>query len=83
MDDYAQELKLSKDYFGKLVKQHFKMPFKDLINSIKIEYAKKLIEEENMKNYEISQLLGYSTPDYFTRKFKQYTGTTPSKYRKE
>lgn len=83
MEACAQEMKLSKDYFGKLVKQHFNMPFKEVINTIKMEYAKKLIQEENMKNYEISQLLGYSTPDYFTKKFKQYTGTTPSKYRKE
>lgn len=83
MEDCAQEMKLSKDYFGKLVKQHFKIPFKEVINIIKMEYAKKLIQEENMKNYEISKLLGYSTPDYFTKKFKQYTGTTPSKYRKE
>ena len=83
MEDYAQEMKISKDYFGKLVKQHFGMPFKDMINSIKIEYAKKLIVEENMKNYEISQLLGYSTPDYFTKKFKQYTGVTPSQYKKD
>lgn len=83
MDDFAQEMKLSKDYFGKMVKQHFNLSFKEVLNSIKMEYAKKLMEEENMKNYEISNLLGYSTPDYFAKKFKEYTGTTPSKYRKE
>lgn len=83
MEYFAEQMNLSKDYFGKMVKQHFGMSFKEVINAIKMEYAKKLIQEENMKTYEISQLLGYSTPDYFTKKFKQYTGTTPSKYRKK
>lgn len=83
MEYFAERMNLSKDYFGKMVKQHFGMTFKEVINTIKMEYAKKLMQEENLKTYEISRLLGYSTPDYFTKKFKQYTGMTPSKYRKK
>ena len=31
---------------------------------------------------EVSRLLGFSTPDYFTRVFKKHTGSVPSAVRK-
>lgn len=83
MEQLSEQMNLSKDYFGKMVKQHFGMPFKEVMNIMKIEYAKKMIQEENLKTYEISQLLGYSSPDYFTKIFKQYAGITPSQFKKE
>ncbi len=83
MEQLSEQMNLSKDYFGKMVKQHFGVPFKEVMNIIKIEYAKKMIQEENLKTYEISQLLGYSSPDYFTKIFKQYAGITPSQFKKE
>lgn len=81
MEQCAQEMGISKDYFGKLVRQHFEVSFKEMMNQMKVEYAKKLMQEESLKTYEISQILGYASPDYFTKIFKQYTGITPSQYR--
>ncbi|MBU5460362.1 response regulator transcription factor [Anaerostipes sp. MSJ-23] len=81
MEQCAKEMGISKDYFGKLARAHFHVSFKEMMNQMKIEYAKKLMKEESLKAYEISQILGYASPDYFTKIFKQYTGKTPSQYR--
>jgi YesN/AraC family two-component response regulator len=39
-----------------------------------------MIERTNMKIYEISEAVGYSNVEHFTRVFKKITGTTPSTY---
>ena len=81
MDEAAQAMKLNKDYFGKMFKQHTGMTFRSLYMIIKMEYAKSLIKNSLYKNYEISDMLGYASPDYFTKIFKDVTGMTPTQYR--
>lgn len=48
---------------------------------IKIEKAKELLADGNLKINEITERLGFKTPSYFTNFFKKSTGTTPQKYR--
>ena len=82
-DDIAASHGYSKDYFGKLFKQHFGITFHEFYSRVKIAYAKELIRTGNYKAYEISDILGYSSVDYFTKVFKEITGMTPSKYKAE
>lgn len=81
MEDASYNMKLSKDYFGKTFKQHTGMTFNSVYMIIKIEYAKSLIKTCRYKNYEISDMLGYSSADYFTKIFKDITGMTPTQYK--
>lgn len=83
VDDIAASLGYSKDYFGKLFKQHFGITFHEFYSHVKIAYAKELFRTGNYKAYEISDILGYSSVDYFTKIFKDITGMTPSKYKSE
>ena len=48
--------------------------------SRKIEKAKRLIAEGDFSVAEISDMLGYDTPQYFSRQFKELTNMTPSAY---
>lgn len=82
MDNISACLGLSKDYFGKLIKQKTGQSFKIIYTNIKMEYAKMLISEGQYKMYEISDMLGYSSPDYFTRIFKDTFGISPAEFRK-
>lgn len=81
MEEVAMEMKLSKDYFGKHFKQETGITFNTFYTSIKIEYAKQLIDKGEYKTYEISSMLGYSNPDYFTKIFKEMTHMTPTQYK--
>ncbi|MDF2594924.1 MAG: two component transcriptional regulator, AraC family [Clostridia bacterium] len=50
------------------------------LTDLRIKKAKEMIERTNMKIYEISEAVGYSNVEHFTRVFKKITGTTPSTY---
>lgn len=69
-------------YLGKLFKKKFGESFNSYLDSVRIESAKTLLKENQYKVYEISEKVGYKNRDYFHKKFKKYTGTTPAEYRK-
>lgn len=81
MEEIAEYMGLNKDYFGKNCKIHTGQNFGVLYSYVKIEYAKLLLRKNSYKTYEISEKLGYSSPDYFTKIFKEKTGQTPSQYK--
>lgn len=56
---------------------------KEYITRIRIEKAKTLMEKTSLSMTEISEMTGFSAPGYFSTAFKNYTGLTPSQYRKE
>lgn len=82
MDEMAEHLNFNKDYFGKLFKQQMGVSFSRFSSVLKVEYAKELIATGNYKTYQLSEMLGYSSTDYFTKIFKEITGKTPSEFKK-
>ncbi len=81
MEQAAAHLGLSKDYFGKTCKAHTGMTFGTLYNYVRVENAKCLLRDSTCLAGEISEQLGFASPDYFARIFKSLTGQTPSQYR--
>lgn len=47
---------------------------------LKISAAKQLIRSRRMNFSQIADVLGYSDVQYFSRRFKQISGMTPSQY---
>ncbi|MNI44476.1 putative response regulatory protein [compost metagenome] len=70
----TQLICLFKEKFGLGIIEYFKIQ--------KIEYAKKLIREENYNLTEISEYLGYSSIHSFSRHFKSVMKANPSEYAK-
>lgn len=77
----ADYFRFNRDYFGKLFKQETGMTFNSFYNTFRIEYAKELLETGELRVCEISELLGFSSVDYFTGVFRKQTGFTPTSYR--
>ena len=50
-------------------------------NSLKIKEARKLIREGNYNIMQISDMLCFDNPQYFSKCFKAFTNMTPSEYR--
>lgn len=48
----------------------------------RMERAKSLLEKTTSKIYEITEKVGYQSPQHFIRTFKKYYGVTPEYYRK-
>ena len=57
------------------------MSFIDYVKAQKIKRAKELLVTTNMKIYEISDKLGYSSVQYFSLLFKNTVGMTPIDYK--
>ena len=49
-------------------------------NSLKIKEARKLIREGNYNISQISDLLHFDNPQYFSKCFKRFTNMTPREY---
>lgn len=77
----ADEVNLSKDYVSKKFKSIVGINLISLIIRVKVEESKYLLLNTDMMIYEISELLGYATADYFTKLFKKVVGVTPNQYK--
>ncbi|MBX2926059.1 MAG: helix-turn-helix transcriptional regulator [Chitinophagaceae bacterium] len=77
----ADELNLSANYFGDLIKKDTGVSAQEYIQSKVINIAKVRIFDHNKSISEIAYELGFKYPQHFTRLFKQKTGVTPNEYR--
>jgi two-component system response regulator YesN len=69
-------------YLGKIFKQNVGESFNTYVDRVRIEEAKKLLKQEKLKVYEISERVGYRNVDYFHKKFLKYVKMSPAAYRK-
>lgn len=79
----ADALGLSTGYTSGLFKQYFQVSFKDYLLKKRLEKAKILLLSTDMKNYEISEAVGFSDPNYFSTAFKKHWQMSPGKYREK
>lgn len=70
-------------YLGKIFTRKVGESFNSYIDHVRIEYSKKLLQEGELKVYEIAEKTGYKNVDYFHKKFKKYVGISPAEYRKD
>ncbi|RED61947.1 response regulator transcription factor [Cohnella phaseoli] len=78
----AQRANLSPSYFGQLFKQYAGVSFIAYLNNVRIDKAKTLLLEEDIKIYEAAEMVGFVSLPHFNRMFKSLTGKTPNDYRK-
>ncbi|BFT74041.1 response regulator [Paenibacillus sp. P36] len=78
----AQIANLSPSYFGYLFKQHTGQSFVNYLNGVRIQKAKALLVEDDIKIYEAAEMVGFISLPYFNRVFKALTDRTPNDFRK-
>lgn len=79
---FAEQLHLSSNYFGDLVKKETGKSAQEQIQSKIIEVAKEKIFDPEKSVSEIANELGFKYPQHFTRFFKNKVGYTPIEYRR-
>lgn len=79
--DVAEALGLSKNYFGQLFKSETGSTVSEYLNLLRIDQAKKLLRQTNLKIYEIAYKIGFSDHFYFSIVFKKLVGISPKEYR--
>jgi two-component system, response regulator YesN len=71
---------MSASYFSSIFKQHTGETFVEYLTRVRIEKAKELLRDTDMKINDVAEKAGYQ-PSYFNRIFKKQEGVTPSQYR--
>ncbi len=81
LDDVSRTVDISPYYFSKLFKEEIGENFIEYLTNIRIEKAKKLLQNSDVSIKNICADTGYSDPNYFSRIFKKQVGVTPTEYR--
>ena len=74
---------ISKSVLYNLFHENYGLTVKDYINEKRVKKAEHLLLTTDLPIENISQMSGFSGVSYFGKIFKQKTGKTPLKYRKE
>ncbi|WP_170138800.1 response regulator transcription factor [Oceanobacillus chungangensis] len=80
LENAAASVNLSASYFSNVFKQEFGMNFIEYLTMIRMQKAKGLIEENVYSLKEISFMVGYKDPNYFSRVFKKYYKESPKQF---
>ncbi|MFN3847960.1 MAG: helix-turn-helix domain-containing protein [Spirosomataceae bacterium] len=78
---FANELNLSANYFGDLVKKQTGKSALEYIQLRLIDLAKERIFDNSKSVSEVAYELGFKYPQHFTRFFKQKVGVSPMEFR--
>lgn len=73
----------SQEYLTRATQRYYGKTPMQIINDIRIDFAKKQLEITNYSVTDIAYESGYSSPSLFIKNFKRLTSFTPKHYRKQ
>lgn len=82
MAQVANATSMSYSYFSRQFKLQTGMNFTAFLIKVRMEEAVRLLDDPNLRIYEVSDRVGYENPKHFTRTFSRYYGMSPADYRK-
>ncbi|WP_424766843.1 AraC family transcriptional regulator [Paenibacillus sp. sgz302251] len=82
IEQAAKQVSLNPYHFCKLFKKLTGRTFVEYANVCRMNEAERLLRESSDTVTEIAAKVGCDNPNYFTKLYKQYKGTTPSQVRK-
>ncbi|HLS60088.1 MAG TPA: response regulator [Virgibacillus sp.] len=80
LEEVAAAVQLSPNYFSNLFKTTFGETFIEYVTRIRMVKAKELIEKNAYSLKEISFMVGYNNPNYFSRVFKKHFAISPKQF---
>lgn len=72
---------INTSYLGQIFKKAIGESFTNYVNRFRIERAKELLAQSNLKVYEIAEKVGFTDYHYFLRIFKKIAGIVPTETR--
>ena len=81
LGDVSEHCYVSSWHLSKLLNQYTGRGFFEIINIIRINKARKLLEETGRKVQDVSEEVGFQDVAHFSRIFKNYAGCSPKEYR--
>ncbi|PYI54364.1 helix-turn-helix domain-containing protein [Paenibacillus flagellatus] len=82
LETAADRLNMSAGYMSKLFKEQTGMNFSDYLNDLRMEKAKELLRDTDLKIQHIAEKVGYYNVNSFIRMFKKTIGVPPGEFRR-
>ncbi len=81
LQEISDHFYISREYISRKFKQEFEVNISDYIVKLRMDRAKSLLKNSELKIYEIATMIGYQDDKYFRKLFKKVEGITPNEYR--
>ena len=80
LEKISTELSYNKKYISTVFKENFKIGISEYINTLRIQHACELMEQELTSIKDIAYLCGFTDASYFSKLFKTKMGISPSEH---
>lgn len=81
LQDVAEQCYISSWHLSKLLNQYTGKGFFEIINIIRLDKAKELLQTTSHKIQDVSEEVGFQDVTHFSRIFKNYVGMSPKEFR--
>ncbi len=81
LDDFAKALHISKGQAYKKFRATFNNTPANLLRDFRLEKAKQMLAQKDLKIGEVAYACGFTSPEYFSTVFKEFYKKSPSVYR--
>ena len=81
LSEVSKNLGVTSPYLSMLFKHVTGLTFRDYLNKVRVEDAKRLLISTDYQIMEIAVACGFNDQSYFTKVFKKYTGLSPRNFR--
>lgn len=82
LEDLGAYLGFNPSYFSSLFKKETGTSFIEYLSKVRVEKAKDLLRESDLRIQDICLMVGYNDVKYFAKSFIKHTGLKPNEYRK-
>lgn len=83
LNSLAEKYHFSAAYLSRMIKKETGYSFSNILNSIRLTAAVRLMNQENAKIHFICGLTGFSDQKYFSQVFKKTFGCNPGEFRRQ
>ncbi len=83
LDELSHKLSITPHQLSQFINEHCNMRFNHFINKYRVEEAKHILSQHPDANIiSVAYHVGFNSKSTFNKTFKQYTGQTPSDFKK-
>lgn len=82
LDKLSDTFSVSSGQAGKMIRQHTGRSYKDYLTGLRVEYAKRLLRQGDLRVADVCARTGYANISHFIKVFRLQTGITPLQYKK-
>lgn len=81
LSEVADACYVSQWHLSKLLNRYAGKSFNDILNTLRIEEAKRLLADPSLRIGDIGEMVGYADPAHFAKVFKKLTDMSANEYR--